>query len=120
MDDDLGVSAALAVLHNAVGQGNVLLGRSQHREELASVLQSVRAMAAVLGFDPLDAHWRAPSDVYQPLAAALIEDLLLRRQEARANRDFQAADSIRARLVALGVDIEDTAAGTRWSMNREM
>ncbi len=119
MDDDLGVPAALAVLHTTVGRGNSALA-ARDADAVAVALAEVRAMAAILGFDPLDPHWGGGSnDAYAPLASALVNDLLQQRQQARGERDFAAADAIRARLVALGVEIEDTPAGTRWSLRQE-
>jgi cysteinyl-tRNA synthetase len=118
MDDDLGVPAALAVLHNTVGNGNKVLSGSD-RSQLAIILAQVRAMAAVLGFDPLDPRWGQVHDAYLPLAGALVDDLLQQRAQARRDRDFAAADAIRTRLTELGVEIEDTADGPRWSLRRE-
>jgi cysteinyl-tRNA synthetase len=40
--------------------------------------------------------------------------MLIQRKEARANRDFSAADKIRDQLAAQGVTIEDGPAGARW------
>ena len=50
--------------------------------------------------------------------AAWVEGELTARAEARARRDFGAADAIRRDLDEKGVVIEDTAAGTRWKLNR--
>ena len=47
---------------------------------------------------------------------AHIEDLLQQRRAARAARDFARADAIRDELTALGIAIEDSAQGTRWSV----
>jgi cysteinyl-tRNA synthetase len=43
-----------------------------------------------------------------------IERLIQQRKDARRNRDFAAADRIRAELDEKGIVLEDTAAGTRW------
>jgi cysteinyl-tRNA synthetase len=119
MDDDLSVPAALAVLHTTVGRGNTALGDGAGADEIRVLLAEVRGMAAILGVDPLDPHWTGGSDDYAPLAEALVDDLLAQRQAARAARDFATADGIRSRLVSLGVEIEDTPAGTRWSLRRD-
>jgi cysteinyl-tRNA synthetase len=118
MDDDLSVPAGLAVLHNAVGVGNTALSQGA-AGEVQGHLAAVRGMADVLGVDPLDPHWQGGRDDYAPLAQALVDDLLVQRQEARAARDFATADGIRTRLVDLGVEIEDTPSGTRWSLRRD-
>ena len=47
-----------------------------------------------------------------------LQSQLVARAEARARRDFAAADAILAALDEKGVVIEDTSAGTRWKVNR--
>ena len=53
-----------------------------------------------------------------PLAAldALVREQLAVRAQARARRDFAAADAVRDRLAAAGVAVTDTAAGATWSL----
>jgi cysteinyl-tRNA synthetase len=48
--------------------------------------------------------------------AAQVEALLEERRAARAARDFARADAIRQELAQMGVVIEDSAQGTRWSV----
>ena len=43
-----------------------------------------------------------------------IEKLIDSRNKARANKDFETADSIRDELSSMGIEIEDTSAGTIW------
>jgi cysteinyl-tRNA synthetase len=45
---------------------------------------------------------------------ALVSDAILRRNDAKANRDFTAADRIRDELKAEGIILEDGPAGTTW------
>ena len=47
---------------------------------------------------------------------ALVAGLLEQRAEARANKDFAAADAIRDRIKAAGIEIEDTPTGPKWSL----
>jgi cysteinyl-tRNA synthetase len=120
MDDDLGVSAALAVLHETVTAGNTALAQG-HKESAADTAVSVRAMADVLGIDPLDPHWHhagagAGDGVRDAALDALVRAELAARADARTARDFSAADSIRDRLAAAGVTVEDTPDGARWTL----
>lgn len=119
MDDDLGVPAALAVVHERVTDGNRLLSGGS-TDELAVVLADVRKMLAVLGCDPLSEQWAAGSaDDLHDVVDALVQSALADRQTARANKDFAAADAIRDRLLAAGIAIEDTADGPRWSLAKD-
>jgi cysteinyl-tRNA synthetase len=120
MDDDLGTPAAVAAIYDAVREGNRLLSEGSSAE-LGALAGSVRAMLAVLGVDPLDPRWsyRAASGTEARLNAAvdaLVATLLEQRARARAERDFAAADAIRDRLKAAGIELEDTPQGPRWSL----
>jgi len=45
---------------------------------------------------------------------AAIEALLQERKAAKAEKNFARADEIRKKLTAMGIEIEDTPAGTKW------
>ena len=47
----------------------------------------------------------------------LISLALAQRNAARARKDFAASDEIRDSLTALGITIEDTPTGSRWTVN---
>jgi len=49
---------------------------------------------------------------------ALVTVALDQRQAARDRKDWQAADTIRDRLEAAGVLIDDTPDGPRWTIKR--
>jgi cysteinyl-tRNA synthetase len=118
MDDDLGTPAAVAVIHETVRHGNTALAADDD-EAVAGALGSVRAMLGVLGLDPLDPRWVSAAD--QELTGAtdgLVSLALEQRQAARARKDYAAADAIRDRLTALGVQVEDTPQGPRWELIR--
>jgi cysteinyl-tRNA synthetase len=119
MDDDLGVPAALAVLHETVSEGNRLLAAGGGAGGLAELLGAVRGMLGVLGVDPLDPQWTQGAGADAAARAALdvlVRDRLQARQAARAARDFATADAVRDALKAAGVVIEDTPDGPRWGL----
>ncbi|MGH3417390.1 MAG: CysS/YqeB C-terminal domain-containing protein, partial [Actinocrinis sp.] len=47
---------------------------------------------------------------------SLVAVALQQRQAARARKDFAAADAIRDQLSTIGIAIEDTPAGPRWTL----
>jgi len=120
MDDDLGVSGALAVIHEAVRTGNTAL-QDGDRDDAATIARTVIAMTDVLGVNPLDPAWSAgdsgATDVLASLDA-LVKERIQARAHARSTRDYDTADSIRDELAAAGIALEDTAAGARWSLAR--
>ena len=121
MDDDLGVSGALAVIHDTVRAGNTALDEDDDEAALAAA-SAVVAMAEVLGINPLAAHWNGTADGSARDAEAALEALvrvqLDARQAARQERDFARADAIRDELAAAGIAITDTPSGAQWSLVR--
>ena len=45
----------------------------------------------------------------------LIKLALAQREAARERKDFTAADDIRDQIASLGITVEDTTNGPRWS-----
>jgi cysteinyl-tRNA synthetase len=117
LDDDLGVPQALAVVHEALREGNTALA-SADAEAVAAALADVRAMLDVLGLDPLASNWAGEGSGHdlRDVVGDLVKVALDQRQAARDRRDYQAADAIRERLNAAGILIEDTPQGPRWEI----
>ncbi|SFB84708.1 cysteinyl-tRNA synthetase [Nocardioides terrae] len=121
MDDDLGTPAAIAVLHDTVREGNRLLTGADGRPDVdgvQAVLGSVVLMLDVLGLNPADPVWGsdAVDDQLTQVVDALVRGLLDERAAARAAKDWAAADAVRDRLKAAGVEITDTPDGPKWSV----
>jgi len=119
LDNNLAVPQALAVVHETIRDGNNALA-SGDTAALGTALTQVRAMLGLLGLDPLSEKWRAASadDDLLGVVRALVTVALDQRQAARDRKDYDAADSIRDRLYAAGVLIEDTPDGPRWTIKR--
>ena len=118
MNDDIGTPAAVAAIYDAVREGNK---QFDDKEALAASAGSVRAMLDVLGLDPFDEHWTSASsgneEKLRAAVDALVAHLLEKRAEARAAKDFAAADAIRDQLKSAGIELEDTPQGPRWSIS---
>ena len=117
MNDDLAVPAALASISEALRTGNSAITAGD-KAVIKSAANEIRGALDVLGCDPFDAVF-ATSGGSEDLTAALdgtIKLALEQRAAARERKDFAASDSIRDGLAALGITIEDTAQGPRWSI----
>jgi cysteinyl-tRNA synthetase len=76
-------------------------------------------MLSILGLDPLAEPWAdatGAGEDLRPIVDSLIGVALEQRQAARERKDYAASDAIRDRLAALGVVVEDTPAGPRWTL----
>ena len=56
-------------------------------------------------------------EAYRPVVNGLVDELIRQRTEARGRKDYAAADAIRNSLSQLGIVIEDTPRGSRWSLD---
>lgn len=120
MDDDLNTSAALAVLHETVRDGNTALTGGDD-VTVRTALGQVRAMLDILGVDPLDPAWSAGggTDDLCPVVDSLVQLALEQRAQARSRKDWSAADAIRDQLKLAGVVVEDTPNGPRWTIGEQ-
>ncbi len=110
LEDDLNTPKALAEMFNLARTLNKADDETE-RLRLATEILSAGDLVGLLQNDPED--WFAGSGD-GALSASDIESLIARRNEARAEKDFAAADAIRDELAAKGVSIEDGPGGTRW------
>ena len=53
-------------------------------------------------------------DVKDDKLIDFIENLIAKRDAARAAKDWPKSDSIRAELVEMGIEVQDTPEGTKW------
>lgn len=114
MDDDLGVPQALAVLHETVRRGNTAIDTGADEEAWDAFVQ-VDAMIRLLGFDDL---MSSGGDLAEHRTLdALVQTMITQRAQARADKDWAAADRIRDAIAAAGITLEDTPAGTHWSID---
>ena len=116
MNEDLAVPTALAVIAEIMKSGNTALAAND-LDEVKRAASEIRGALSILGCDPFDPIFASDSSSSAETLDGLISLALDQRQAARARKDFAASDAIRDQLAALGVVIEDTASGTRWSIS---
>ena len=103
MDDDFNTPGAVAVLFDLAGSAN--------RGAVADAAL-LKALGGVLGL-----LQQSPREYLQGgggLDEAAIVERIAARGAAKQARDFALADRIRAELLAQGVELKDSAAGTTW------
>lgn len=116
MNNDLAVPQALAYISEVLRDGNVALSASDF-DRLEEKANEIRGALEVLGCDPYDpAFFEGGEKELRHILGGTIELALKQRQSARERKDFFASDVIRDGLAALGIAIEDTPQGPRWSI----
>jgi cysteinyl-tRNA synthetase len=108
--DDLNTPKAIAALHascKALNKADAKTAAACKGELLA-----MGRLMGLLGSDP--EQWFTESSSSAALTPEDIEQRLAARLEARARKDFAAADAVRDELQAAGIELEDGPKGTTW------
>ena len=116
MDDDFNSPGALAVLQDLTRQVNALIneGGPQTQGTLAAIDALYRELGGeVLGIVPEGEESGSGDAAREDGLVRLLIDL---RNQARADKEWATADTIRNRLRELGVVLEDRADGTIWKL----
>ena len=116
MNDDFNTPKAVAAIFEIVRMGNTIIAgkpdneSAEHLKEVSSYIFNI--VSKVLGIINHSADEWYKSNLKIPLSE--VEALIAKRAEARKNKDFALADSVRAELTEKGVEIIDTPEGTRF------
>ena len=103
LDDDLNISAALAVIFDRIRTTNRRMDEGLLSPgEARSLLKWIEGVNSVLGFEA-DAETISPQ----------VTDLLTRRAEARAAKEWKLSDTLRDEILAAGWTVKDTKDGQK-------
>lgn len=106
MDDDLNTADAIAALFNLTREINTMLGGNPTKEDCEEALRVFTELSGVLGL---------VYNVKEDNLDEQVEEMIKQRTEARKNRDFATADAIRDKLKEMGITLEDTPQGVKWT-----
>jgi cysteinyl-tRNA synthetase len=107
---DVNIAGAIGVLNEAAGQYN--LAEPMPAVSIADELAILEKMNSVLGVLDLVATGSASGG---GLDVSMVEDKIAQRNAARKAKDFARSDQLRDELLAMGVEIKDSAQGTTWT-----
>ena len=110
LEDDLNTPAAMAELFGLATALETATGPGRPGAK-GRLLASARLMGFLFG-DPEAWFQGGADDAFK----SQIDSLVASRTEARANRDWPAADRIRDELAALNVEVMDSASGATWRL----
>ncbi|GMM14655.1 cysteine--tRNA ligase [Lactobacillus amylovorus subsp. animalium] len=111
MDDDFNVQNALTAIYDLLPAVNANANSEKvDKETLTLFEKKLAAWLLVFGVDTekLCAQNAGSNDDE-------IEELVKKRDEARANKDWATSDKLRDQLKEMGITIQDTPQGTRWT-----
>jgi len=105
LDDDLNIAGALAALFNFIGKVNFPLTQGMinkiNARKILAALENINEVLGVMDFDV-------------QVAQGEISEMIDKREAARGAHNWAEADSYRAQLAELGVDVLDTSQGVIW------
>ena len=107
MEDDLNTADALAAIFNLVKEINTIANQEEKRptkELIEFCLSLLLELCEVLGI---------LARPYEEAFSQEVWDMLAKRNEARAQKDFKEADRLRDLLKEMGITIEDTKTGAK-------
>lgn len=106
MDDDLNTADALAAIFSLVREINTVIADGAGKDTLTACADMFDELTGVLGL----VYNRKTDDLDKK-----IEELIEKRTKARKEKDFKTADEIRDKLKDMGIILEDTPQGVKWT-----
>ncbi len=111
MDDDFNTADAIACIFDYVKFANSSISENSTAAFGKALLDGISELCDILGILPKD-------NGGDSVDTTEIERLIAERSAAKKAKDYAKADEIRAQLSDMGVVIEDTRQGVRWSFKK--
>jgi len=114
LSDDMNVSSALALIDEMISHANEILDTTgKHKVLKRETISNLNYIEKVLGFGA-----KNPYEYFQFGVEAKtkeqIFDLIIKRDAAKKEKNFEESDKLRDEILAFGVSIMDTPQGTFW------
>lgn len=109
MDDDINTADALSVIFDLVRDANTHLKAESPRRLIEAFYNTFKSLTDIMGIVQKEQKKSLDQE---------IEELIEKRQQARAAKDWATADKIRDDLKARGIILEDTPHGVRWTIQQ--
>jgi cysteinyl-tRNA synthetase len=114
LSDDMNVSSALALIDEMISTANETLDTAgKHKLLKKETISNLAYIAEILGFGV-----KNPFEYFQfgidEETKNKIDELIIQRNEAKKEKNFELSDKLRDEVLAFGVSIMDTAQGTFW------
>ena len=103
--DDLNTPGLITELNNILKEYNSSNSEKENIKSRLSLISSVLGILEDETFNEISEEFKNK-----------INDMVLKRSEAKNNKDFETADAIRDKLLELGVEINDSSDGTEWKL----
>ena len=109
MEDDINTADALSVIFDLVRDANTHLKAESPRRLIEAFYNTFKSLTDIMGIVQKEQKKSLDQE---------IEELIEKRQQARAAKDWATADKIRDDLKARGIILEDTPHGVRWTIQQ--
>ena len=108
LEDDFNTADAIAALFNLTRKINIIVseGKELSKAFLQNAMKIFDELCEILGFCFAKNKEKLDDDV---------KKLIIEREEARKNKDWKLSDSLREKIERMGVKLEDTKDGVKWS-----
>ncbi len=105
MEDDFNTADAVSALFEMVKLANISAKEESSAPFIHELKEEICRLCDVMGI---------LTERKKEMLDEEIEQMIADRQQARKNKDFAQADAIRAKLLAMGIILEDTREGVKW------